>query len=161
MREAISENMKAAQTWITKYYNEKVANKEPQFMVGDWVMINGKNIKTKRLSKKPYNKLRGKFQIESLCGTNTYKLKLLPLYGKIYPILHVSLLEPYRQTTILGRHSPTLPPVDLEQQEYVIEKIKTTVRNWFSGICFLYTCSISDSFGGFYWEISRQVFGLF
>jgi len=35
------------------------------------------------------------------------------------------------------------------------------VRNWFSGICFLYTCSISGSFGGFYWLISRHVFGLF
>jgi len=35
------------------------------------------------------------------------------------------------------------------------------VRNRFSSICFLYTCSISGSFGGFYSVISRHVFGLF
>jgi len=33
MREAMRENMKAAQTRITKYYNQKGANKEPQFKV--------------------------------------------------------------------------------------------------------------------------------
>jgi len=35
MREAIRENMKAAQTRMAKYYNQKVANKKPQFKVGD------------------------------------------------------------------------------------------------------------------------------
>jgi len=33
--------------------------------------------------------------------------------------------------------------------------------NWFSNICFLYLCFIYGSFGGFYWVISRYVFGLF
>jgi len=28
-------------------------------------------------------------------------------------------------------------------------------------MCFLYTCFIYGSFGGFYWVISRYVFGLF
>jgi len=126
MREAMRENMKAAQTRMGKYYNQKVANQEPQFMVGDWVMVNAKNIKTKRPSKKLDYKFRGKFEIERLCGTNAYRLKLPPLSGKIHLVFHVSLLERYRQNTIPGRHSPTPPPVDLEQQEYVIEKIKTT-----------------------------------
>ena len=35
MREAMRENMKAVQTRMAKYYNQKVANKEPQFKVGD------------------------------------------------------------------------------------------------------------------------------
>jgi len=126
MREVIRENMKAAQTRMAKYYNQKVANKEPQFKVGDWVMVNAKNIKTKRPSKKLDYKLRGKFEIKKVCGTNAYRLKLPPLSGKIHPIFHVSLLESYSQNTIPGRRSPTPPPVDLEQQEYVIEKIKTT-----------------------------------
>jgi len=46
MREAMRENMKAAQTWIAKYYNQKVANKVLQFKVGDYVIVNAKNIKT-------------------------------------------------------------------------------------------------------------------
>jgi len=126
MREAIRENLKAAQTRMAKYYNQKVANKEPQLKVGDWVMVNTKNIETKRPSKKLDYKLRSKFEIEKLCGTNACRLKLPPLSGKIYRVFHVSLLEPYRQNTIPGRRSPTPPLVDLEQQEYVIEKIKTT-----------------------------------
>jgi len=117
--------MKPAQTRMAKYYNQKVANKEPQFKVGDWVMVNAKNIKTKRPSKKLDYKLRGKFNIERLCATNAYRLKLPPLSGKIYLVFHVSLLEPYRQNTIPGRRSPTPPPVDLEQKKYVIDKIKT------------------------------------
>jgi len=35
IREAMRENMKAAQTRMTKCYNQKVANKEPQFKVED------------------------------------------------------------------------------------------------------------------------------
>jgi len=125
-REARRANMRAAQTRMAKYYNQEVANKELQFKVGYWVMINTKNIKTKRPSKKLDYKLRGKFEIEKLCGTNAYRLKLPPLSGQIHPDSHVSLLEPYRQNTIPGRRSPTPPPVDLKQQEYVIEKLKTT-----------------------------------
>jgi len=48
------------------------------------------------------------------------------LSGKIHPVFHVSLLAPYCQNTIPGRPSPTPPQVDLEQQDYVIVKIKTT-----------------------------------
>ena len=121
MREAMRKNMKAAQTLMGKYYNQKVANKEPQFKGGDWVMVNAKNIKTKRLSKNLDYKLSGEFEIEKLCGTNAYRLKLPPLSGKIHPFFHVCLLEPYRQNTMPRRRSPTPPPVDLEQQEYVIE----------------------------------------
>ena len=120
------ENIKAAQTRMAKYYNQKVANKNPQFKVGDWVMVNAKNIKTKRPFKKLDYKLRGKFEIEKLCGTNVYRLKLPPLSGKIHPVFHISLLEPYLPNTIPGRRLPSPPPVDLEQQEYVIVKIKTT-----------------------------------
>jgi len=126
MREATREKMKAAQTRMAKYNNQKVANKEPQFKVGDWVMVNAKNIKTKRPSKKLECKLRGKFEIEKLYGTNAYKLKLLPLSGKLHPVFHVSLFEPYRQNTIPGRRLPTPSPVDLVRQEYGIEKFKTT-----------------------------------
>jgi len=125
MREAMRENKKAPQTRMAKYYNQKVANKAPQFKVGDWVMVNAKNIKTKRPSKNLDYKLRGKFEIEKLCGTYAYRLKLPPLSGKIHQVFHVSLLEPYHQNTMPGRRSPTPPQVDLEQQGYLIEKIKT------------------------------------
>ena len=59
MTESMRENMKVARTRMAKYYNYKVANKEPQFKVGDCVMVNAKNIKMKRPSKKLDYKLRG------------------------------------------------------------------------------------------------------
>jgi len=92
MREIKTYNMKAAQTQIAKYYNQKVANKEPQFKVGDWIMVNTKNIKMKSPSKKLDYKLMGKFEIEKLFGTYAYRRKLPPLSGKIHPGFHVSLL---------------------------------------------------------------------
>jgi len=52
MTESMRENMKAPQTWIAKYYNQKAANKEPQFKGEDLVIVNTKNIKPKRQSKK-------------------------------------------------------------------------------------------------------------
>jgi len=115
VREAMRENMKAAQTRMARYYNQKVSNKEPQFKVGDWVMVNAKNIKTKRPSKKLDYKLRGKVEIEKLCGTNTYRLKLPPLSGKIHLVFHVSLLERYYQKSIPRRRTPTPLPEDLKQ----------------------------------------------
>jgi len=89
-------------------------------------MVNAKNIKIKRPSKKLDYKLRSKFEIEKLCGTNAYGLKLPPLSGEFHPVFHVSLLEPYCQNTIPGRRSVKPSPVHLDQQEYVTEKIKTT-----------------------------------
>jgi len=54
-------------------------------------MVDAKNIKTKRLSKKLDYNLKAKFKIEKLCGTSTYRFKLLALSGKIYLAFHVSL----------------------------------------------------------------------
>jgi len=85
---------------MAKYYNQKVANKKPQFKVGDWVMVNAKNIKRSRPSKKLDFKPRSKLRIEKLCVMNGYRLKSQSLSGKIHLIFHVRLLEPYHQNTI-------------------------------------------------------------
>ena len=69
----MKEYMKAIQERMHKYYNRKVANEEPKFKVGDWVMVNARNIKTKCATKKLDYKLRGEFQIENLIGTCVYK----------------------------------------------------------------------------------------
>ena len=89
-------------------------------------MVNAKNIKTKRPSKKFDYKLRGKFRISRLIGINAYELELPPSTGKIHLVFHISLLEPYRENTIPGRKEPTPPPIDLEEQEYLVEKVKSS-----------------------------------
>jgi len=126
MRSVMRENMEAVQRRMVKYFNPKVAEKEPTFKVGDWVIVNAKNIKTRRSTKKLDYKLRGKFRIKRLIGMNAYELELPPSTGKIHPVFHISLLEPYHLNNIPGRRSPTLPPVDLEETEYHVEKIRTS-----------------------------------
>jgi len=126
MRSAMRENMEAAQRRMVKYFNQKVAEKEPTFKVGDWVMVNAKNIKTRRPTKKLDYKLRGKFRIKRPIGTNAYELELPPSTGKIHPVFQISLLEPYDLNNISGRRSRTPPPVDLEETEYHVQKIRTS-----------------------------------
>src|SRR5205085_12146682 len=66
------------------------------------------------------------FRIKRLIGTNAYKLELPPSIGKIHPVFHISLLESYHLNNIPGRRSLTPPPIDLEEIEYHVEKIRTS-----------------------------------
>jgi len=120
------ENMETAQCQIVKYFNLKVAEKEPIFKVADWVMRNAKNIKTRHPTKKLDYKLRGKFRIKRLIGTNAYELELSPSSSKIHTVYYISLLEPYYLHNIPGRRSPIPSLVDLEETEYQVEKIRTS-----------------------------------
>jgi len=103
-----------------------VAEQEPTFKVADWVIVNTKNIKTRRPTKKLNYKLHGKFRIKRLIGTNAYKLELPPSTSNIHAVFHISLLGPYHLNHIPGSHSPTPTPVDLEGTEYHVEKIRTS-----------------------------------
>ena len=99
---------------MAKFYNRKVSEREPGFKIGDWVMLNAKDFKTLRPSKKLEHKMRGKFNIKRLIGSHTYELEFLPNVWK-HPVLHVSMIEPYNVNPIPGRRSPTPPPeLDLD-----------------------------------------------
>ena len=74
-------------------------------------MVNAKNFKTKRKSKKLDHKIRGPFKVKRLIGSYTYELALPYGAGKVHPIYHIYLLEPYHRNEISGRRSPTLQPV--------------------------------------------------
>jgi len=111
---------------MVKYFNLKMVEKEPTFKVGDWVIVNAKNIKTRCPTKKLDYKLHGKFRIKRLRGMNTYELELPPSTGKIHPVFYISLLEPYHLNNIPGRCSPTPRSVDLEETENHVEKIRTS-----------------------------------
>ena len=70
--------------------------KEPQaYQVGNLVMLNGRNIKTRRPSKKLDHKNHGPFQIEKIVSPLAVRLTF-PRKWKIHNVFHVSLLEPYR-----------------------------------------------------------------
>ena len=77
---------------MKKYYDRK-AIEQPDLKVGDQVMLNAKNIRTKRPSKKLSPKLYGPFKILEQRGNRAFKLEISPRW-KIHPVFQVSLLEP-------------------------------------------------------------------
>ena len=66
-----------------KSYNSNVSEKEPTFKVGDKVMVNAKNIKMKRKSKKLDHKMRGPFKVKRLIRSYAYELALPYGAGKV------------------------------------------------------------------------------
>ena len=78
---------------MSKYYDRK-AMLRPDIKVGYLVMLNAKNIPTKRATKKLSSKLHRPFKaLEVKKGEPVFKLEISPRW-KIHPVSHVSLLEP-------------------------------------------------------------------
>ena len=82
------------------YYNKKHLE-APTFEEGDLVMLDGRNIRTKRPSKKLAPKKYGPFKILKKKGTRAYRLELHSRW-RIHNVFHVSLLEPYAQNNLEG-----------------------------------------------------------
>ena len=87
---------------MAKYYNMRV-QRQPVIKPGDMVMVNVKNMKTKRPSKKLDHKRLGPVEVLEAVGKRAFKVKL-PLEAKNHPVFQVSELDLYRQSTIEGRH---------------------------------------------------------
>ena len=112
---------------MAKYYNKSVADNKPKFKVGDKVMVNGKNIKTIRPTKKLDQKIRGALKVERLVEPYAYELEIPAFVGRPHTVYHLLLLEQYPMNQIDGRQSPTPPPLlDLRPNEYEIESIKVS-----------------------------------
>ena len=87
-------------------------------------MVNAKNIKTKRKSKKLDHKMRSPFKVKWLIGSYAYELALPYGAGKVHPVYHISLFEPYYRNEIPGRRSPCPHPViDLGSDIWEVGKI--------------------------------------
>ena len=113
---------------MAKYYDISV-KKQPVIKLEDKVMVNMKNMKTKRPSKKLDHKRLGPVEVLEAVGRHAFKVKL-PLEARNHPVFQVSELELYRQSTIEGRHQ-LLPPVEEIKGEsnYVVESIGRSREN--------------------------------
>ena len=112
---------------MAKYYNKSIADNEPKFKVGNKVIVNGKNIKTVRPTKKLVHKMHGPFKVKRLVGPYAYELEIPAFVGRPHPVYHLLLLEQYYMNQMNGRRSPTLPPLsELGPKEYEIESIKAS-----------------------------------
>ena len=95
----------------------------PPFQTGDKVLINAKNIRTRRPSKKLNHRYLGPFPITKLIEVKAVQVGL-PKTIYCHNIFHVSLVEPYKTNIFDGRKQriPELTIVD-EEEEYEPEKI--------------------------------------
>ena len=114
--------LQATRSSMNKYYDKK-AKKPPTYKIGKKVMLNARNIRTKRPSKKLAPKLYGPFEILEKHGNLAYKLKLSERW-KIHPVFHVSLLEPFRESKRPNREQPPTEPEEIEGDlVWEVEKI--------------------------------------
>jgi len=112
-------------------YTDPLRTKPPEYQIGDLVMLNGRNIKTRRPSRKLDHKNHGPFQVEKIVSPLAVRITL-PRKWKIHNVFHVSLLEPYR--TSEHRVPPDPSKIlreadDIEQnEEYDVDKVLVSTR---------------------------------
>jgi len=89
----------------------------------DKVMLNSKNLRTKRPMEKLDHKMLGPFVVKRKVGSRAYEVEL-PERWDIHPVFHVSLLEPYREDP-LGRPQKVIQTPDIVDNEpsYVVAEV--------------------------------------
>jgi len=131
VHEESRKNLEEAQERMRRYA-DPARTEPPAYQVGNMVMLNGRNIKTRRPSKKLDHKNHGPFQIEKIVSPLAVRLTL-PRKWKIHNVFHVSLLEPYR--TSEHRAPPDPAKVlreadDIEQsEEYDVEEVMSSRKH--------------------------------
>jgi hypothetical protein len=109
--------------WISQrtaiYYNKSKLER-PRFREENLIYLLRRNIKTIKPNDKLDHKKFGPFKVKRNIKNINYELHLLPTI-RIYPIFHISLLEPADPDTPAGP-TPEIHP-DLQEKVYTIEKI--------------------------------------
>jgi len=112
-------------------YTDATRKEPPAYQVGDLVMLNGRNIKTRCPSKKLDHKNDGHFQIKKIVSPLAVRLTL-PRKWKIHNVFHVSLLEPYRTSEQRAPPDPSKvlrEADDMEQsEEYDVDEVMSSVE---------------------------------
>ena len=100
-------------TGIDEEIYDRKATEQASIEVGDLVILNAKNIRTKPPSKKLSPLLYGPFKVSEKQGSRAYKLEI-SAWWNIHPVFHVSLLEPYRAANRPNREQPAQDPKEIE-----------------------------------------------
>ena len=113
--ERLRENILKAQVRTARWHNLK-RGKQPDLKVGDLVMVDKRNLSTRRPSKKLDHKKAGPFPIIKVVGKRAFRVQL-PDGSQAHPTFHVQLLEPYRtsQEPTRQQRPPSPEPIDGEQ----------------------------------------------
>jgi len=109
---------------------DKRATEQPSLGVSHLVMLNAKNIHTKRPSKKLSPNLYGPLKVLARNGSMAYKLEISPRW-KIHPGFHISLSEPYRALNIPNLEQPPRDPEDIVGDlEFVGRIVKSEIISY-------------------------------
>jgi len=124
----LQDNILGAQERMRRYYDAHV-QRQLMLRPGDLVMVNMRNMKTKRPSKKLDHKKLGPVAILEAVGKRAFRVQL-PKEARNHPVFHVSELEPYRKSTMEGRHQPPPPVTEIEgEANFVVETIGRSREN--------------------------------
>jgi hypothetical protein len=122
--------LESAQERMRRYTDPK-RQAPPAYQIGDLVMLSGRNIKTRRPSRKMDHKNHGPFQIEKVVSPLAVRLTL-PRKWKIHNVFHVSLLEPFRTSEHRAPPDPSKvlrEADDVEQsEEYDVEEVMSSIE---------------------------------
>ena len=122
MQEKARTKLEQKREAMKKYYDQQ-ATPQPDIDIGDLVMLNAKNLRTRRPTKKLTPRLYGPFKILEKRGNRAYKLDIPPRW-KIHPLFIVSLLEPYKVSDRPNREQLRREPEDVEgDMEYEAETL--------------------------------------
>lgn len=125
IREEAQAAIEAAHATMKRYYDRKRSNSQ-EFKIGDFVWLEGTNIKTDRPTKKLEDKRYGPFKILEKVGKLAYQLQLPSCWKALYPVQNEVSLSPYTPPSYPSqKKDPPPPPPDLIQGEkkYEIEKL--------------------------------------
>lgn len=129
-RDLLKKNLENALEFQAKYYNQKHTPKE--YAIGDEVLLQMKNIRTVKPSKKMDQRYAGPFTVIERIGSQAYRLGLPAQWRRIHDVFHVSLLEPYHRRE--GQETDhDYPPIIVgEEEEREVEAIvgrRTRAKN--------------------------------
>ncbi|MBW0487052.1 hypothetical protein O181_026767 [Austropuccinia psidii MF-1] len=114
-----------------KEYNKQRWDKshmEPDFKVGDQVLVSTLNFNNLKVPEKMRDSFVGPFTIIKLIGTNSVEVKLTEEFSRKHPVLLVRLFKPYFQTEenkFASRKKNPTPPeiVEVEDSPFPVKKI--------------------------------------
>jgi hypothetical protein len=98
----------------------------PEFKDGDWVMLDARNIRTRKESQGLNHKNLGPYQIVRNIDDKAYELELKGDLSKIFPVFHPWLLHPVAGDPLPGQRQKPQGPVAIDEDDtpgYLVEDI--------------------------------------
>jgi hypothetical protein len=96
---------------------------QSMFRVEDQILVSAKNMTTRRSTKKLNHRYLSSFPVIKLIGERAVQLDL-PKTMRCHNVFHVSLIEPYRKNSLLGRNQANPGSITVKgKDEYESEKI--------------------------------------